>query len=171
MKDHLKAMGAHFHKCAKASEAMASCHKELSEAFKARQNEGLEKASAKDCHGDLASCHADQAKCYKAMGDACIKAAGELPADAKGGSGYASSEQTNLDGDAAAKVSEAIATKVIDQLRREFGEQVVPTLVKGVIPENPIADAGITLHARAGGAAIPTDPSRIDPQFRNLFVE
>jgi hypothetical protein len=164
MRDHLKALAAHFRKNAESHRAHAACHTGLSECAKAM---GFYKGDRKDYHAEIASQHeADADRCDK-MAEHCTKLAGELPAGAAGSDGKSSNVELNLNGDAAAK----IATTVIDTLRKEFGEQVMPTLVKGVIPENPLADAGLTLHARAGGAAVPTDASRIDPQFRNLFVE
>jgi hypothetical protein len=147
-----KAMLAHCKVMAKAHEAAADCHQSLSECFKSEQAQGLHKGM-KDMHADLHSCHKSMSESYGKLGDACKKSAG------------GDNDIEKIDAD-------AISTKIIDTLRREFGEQVIPTAVRKVFDvADPTAGSGLTLINRSGGPSVPTPAERIDPAFRSLFTE
>jgi hypothetical protein len=179
MKDHLKAMAGYFRKSAdshrehaESARTRMNCCKGLSEVAKAT---GLFKGDKEDFHEEMSATYAgdadrhdaDAERCSK-MAEHCEKLAGELPAGKQGSDGRASGVELNLDGDASAK----LATQVVDALRKEFGDAIIPSQVKGVLPENPLAPGpGLTLVGRSGGPTTPTDMSKISPEFQNLFRE
>jgi hypothetical protein len=142
----MKAMAVHCKCMSKAHEAASSAHQSLSECFKAEQAEGLHKGM-KDMHADLQSCHKSMAESYGKLGDACKKSAGTDEAE----------------------LTKAIVGAVIAHVDEKFGNLVQPTSVKAVVPSVP--DVGLQMIGRNGGMATPTDPSRLDPQLRELVAE
>jgi hypothetical protein len=165
----MKGLAARFGKAAEGHRAMSECHQGLSACMKTIVTQmkadgvGFGKSDKGDYHQELAQQHSAMADHMDACAGFC-KTASELPAGKQGGSGYTSDENVNLDGDQAAK----IATTVIDTLRKEFGEQVVPSMVKGVVPDIP--EVGLQLVGRTGGMATPTDAAKLG-EFADLFRE
>ena len=139
----LKCMKAHCAVMQKSHDAMAECHQSLSEAFKAEQAQGLHKGF-KDHHADLAACNKSMSESWGRVAEKCAKADD-------------------------AEFIKAIVGAVIAHVDEQFGSLVQPTMVKAVVPSVP--DVGLQMVGRNGGMATPTDPSRLDPQLRELVAE
>lgn len=159
----MKALSNHFQKNAAMHEAdaedhraHAACHEGLSSCMKTA---GLVKGDREDFHSEIASrhkaaasrCDADAVRCRK-VGEFCMKCSTMKASEGE-----------------MAKVVSAVSAAVIENVDKRFGSMVMETGVKKVfMTEDP---SGGVLVPRSGGPSVPTDLSRIDPSFQDLFRE
>jgi hypothetical protein len=147
----LKALANHFTKNAASHMAQAACHTGLSQCMKSL---GLDfaKGDKNDFHSELASQHtADAERCEK-IAAFCNKCAN------------AKADEGDM-----AKMVAAIIPSVTEYIDKKFGDQVVPSLVKGVfLTEDPSAGR---LVPRAGGPTPPTPTESVPIGLRDMIQE